>query len=115
MGHFKNHAAGLIAIAIAGWLSTPLQAAPFFLGLGDLPGGSVDILAAPLGNAISRDGAVVVSRGNSDNGFETFRWTQAGGLQGLGDIAGGDFFSQPNATSADGAAVVGAPLGAATS
>jgi probable HAF family extracellular repeat protein len=36
-----------------------------------------------------------------------FRWTQAGGMVGLGDLPGGVFFSAANGVSADGAVVVG--------
>ncbi len=47
----------------------------------------------------SSDGASVHS--------EAFRWTQAGGMQGLGDLPGGDYFSDTFGISADGAVVVG--------
>ena len=53
------------------------------------------------------DGKVVVGRGTLTNGGEAFRWTQAGGMQGLGDLPGGRFSSVAFATSADGSVVVG--------
>jgi probable HAF family extracellular repeat protein len=83
------------------------------VGLGDLAGGYFDSLA----RGVSADGAVVVGYGNSANGIqgaastEAFRWTPvvngAGGMVGLGDLAGGDFYSTATGVSADGAVVVG--------
>lgn len=57
--------------------------------------------------AISADGTTIVGRSVSASGPEAFRWTQAGGMRGLGDIAGGAFSSQANAVSADGRVVAG--------
>jgi uncharacterized membrane protein len=59
---------------------------------------------------VSADGSIIVGQGNSDAGAEAFRWTQAGGMVGLGDLAGGSFSSRANAVSADGAMVVGQGL-----
>jgi hypothetical protein len=56
---------------------------------------------------VSADGSIIVGQGNSNAGAEAFRWTQAGGMVGLGDLAGGSFSSSANAVSADGSAVVG--------
>ncbi|MEN6426053.1 MAG: PEP-CTERM sorting domain-containing protein, partial [Phycisphaerales bacterium] len=53
------------------------------------------------------DGSVVVGRGFSALGSEAFRWTAAGGMVGLGDLAGGSFESYAHAVSADGSVVVG--------
>ena len=82
---------GLGAIGVA----FPAQAASF-QGLGDLPGGIFHSLAY----GVSANGSVVVGRGNSANGFEASRWTQATGMVGLG---GGVAYG----VSADGSVVVG--------
>jgi probable HAF family extracellular repeat protein len=61
--------------------------------------------------AASADGSVIVglsrSPASSSNGWEAFRWTQAGGIVGLGDFPGGAILSAAYATSADGSIVVG--------
>ena len=57
--------------------------------------------------AVSADGSTVVGRGLSTPGFEAFRWTQAGGMVGLGDLPGGPFRSDAFGVSADGSVVVG--------
>jgi probable HAF family extracellular repeat protein len=62
---------------------------------------------------ISADGAVVVGFNNSAAGREAFRWTQAGGMVGLGDLPGGGFASLARAASADGAVIVGEGTSAA--
>jgi probable HAF family extracellular repeat protein len=56
---------------------------------------------------LSHDGSVMVGGGNSTNGFEAFRWTQAGGFVGLGDLPGGAFASYASAVSGDGSIIVG--------
>lgn len=74
--------------------------------LGYLPGGDNDY---SLAHDVSADGTVIV--GLSDSGAaefaEAFRWTQAGGMVGLGDLPGGDFYSRAVAVSADGSVIVG--------
>jgi probable HAF family extracellular repeat protein len=59
----------------------------------------------------SSDGSVVVGTGLHTDvltpGFEAFRWTQAGGLVGLGDLPGGRLRSTALDVSADGSVVVG--------
>jgi probable HAF family extracellular repeat protein len=75
------------------------------VGLGDLPGG--DFLSSA--SAVSDDGSVVVGYGSSaegDVGREAFRWTQSGGIAGLGRPEGFEI-SRANAVSADGSVVVG--------
>jgi probable HAF family extracellular repeat protein len=57
--------------------------------------------------AISSDGKVVVGWRNAEDGTEAFRWTVAGGLQGLGDLPGGTFFSGADGVSRDGSVIVG--------
>src|SRR5262245_66419606 len=75
---------------------TPPDPSQRFIPLGDLPGGVFD--SAPYG--ISTDGSIVIGCSNSVEGVQAFRWTQQGGMVGLG-------FSQALATSADGSTVVG--------
>ena len=58
---------------------------PFFMGLGDLPGGVFDSRA----HAVSADGRVVVGVGNDTTGWHALRWLVSGGMsvlcaQGLG-------------------------------
>lgn len=85
---------------------------PYFLPLGDLPGGRHESFA----NAISRDGRVVVGRGtslavNGTSQSEAFRWTVAEGMIGLGALPGaaenGSINSNAAAVSADGSVIVG--------
>lgn len=58
-------------------------------GLGDLPGG----LFSSEASGVSRDGAVIVGRGRScfcsptQASDEAFAWTEAAGMEGLGDVA----------------------------
>ncbi len=59
------------------------QAAPMFMGLGDLAGGSFASIALDT----SADGSVVVGRSHPASGpNEAFRWTEAGGMVGLGGV-----------------------------
>jgi probable HAF family extracellular repeat protein len=59
----------------------------------------------PYSNAygVSSNGLVVVGQ----LGDEAFRWTEAGGTVGLGDLSGGGFWSIAYDVSADGSVVVG--------
>jgi probable HAF family extracellular repeat protein len=68
-----------------------------------------------IASAVSADGATVVGYSTSPNasynGYEAFRWTQSGGIQGLGFIGGGGpglSTSMATAVSANGAVIVGA-------
>ena len=90
--------AGLAILWIV-WCSAANAATPFFMGLGDLPGGSFSSGAS----SISADGSVVVGSSAvatvlvpgrppfSQTLSEAFRWTQASGMVGLGDLPGGPF------------------------
>ncbi len=78
--------------------------------LGDFDGGEFSSQAA----GVSSDGSVVVGTGEkapidgqATRALEAFRWTESGGLVGLGDIAGGATFSIANDVSGDGEFVVG--------
>jgi len=84
------------------------------VGLGDLPGGSFDSEAS----GVSADGSVVVGAASSSAScasfpyrHEAFRWTQAGGMVGLGDLPGGSFGSRAIDVSADGSVIVGEGYG----
>lgn len=70
--------------------------APFFMGLGDLLGGTFGSSAAH----VSADGSVVVGVSNTASGLEAFRWTPETGMVGLG-------FGAANGVSVDGSVVVG--------
>jgi probable HAF family extracellular repeat protein len=97
--------AGIVAAAAVA--SGRVEAAPpFFMGLGDLPGGSVSSEAL----AVSADGSVVVGSSVvslSPFAREAFLWTQAGGMAGLGDLPGDGFDSAATGVSGDGSVVVG--------
>ena len=80
------------------------------VGLGYLPGVN-GFFGFSEANGVSADGSVVVGYSNGGNGFngnliEAFRWTQAGGMVGLGVLSGG-IASYANGVSADGSVVVG--------
>ena len=86
-------------------------------GLGDLDGGGF----FSAGWGVSADGSVVVGYSKSDSGSEAFRWKDLNGNGivdldekldnhpefGLGDLPGGDFYSEAWGVSADGLVVVG--------
>ncbi|MFH1419619.1 MAG: PEP-CTERM sorting domain-containing protein [Planctomycetota bacterium] len=79
--------------------------APYFTGLGDLPGGVFYSYAY----GVSADGTVVVGMSNSDASFpgqEAFRW-EGGVMTGLGGLPGGESYSLALGVSADGQVVVG--------
>ncbi len=91
-------AAFAIQLISAGSLS-----AASFQGLGFLPGGGGSVA-----KDVSGDGSVVVGYGDSANSSnEAFRWTAGGGIEGLGDLAGGLFLSEASSISADGSTIVG--------
>ncbi|MCZ8360190.1 MAG: PEP-CTERM sorting domain-containing protein [Microcystis sp. LE19-388.1G] len=90
---------GLGAIGVA----FQAQAASF-QGLGGLPGSF-----SSSATGVSADGSVVVGSSTRTPMWttEAFRWTQATGMVGLGDLPGGSFSSSANGVSADGSVVVG--------
>ncbi len=63
---------------------------PYFVGLGDLPGGAIFVSIAL---AISGDGVTAVGCSTSAPGDKAFSRTGAAGLVGFGDLPGGDFGS----------------------
>jgi len=96
------------------FVSTASAITPSFQGLGDLPGGQVFSQAY----GISADGSTVVGLANGSgynaaNTSEAFRWTQAGGMVGLGDLPGSQLNanqrgSKSYSVSGDGSIIVGA-------
>ena len=79
------------------------QASNTMTDLSTLFGGSFGSWA----NKVSGDGLVVVGGSNSSPGNQAFRWTQGGGMVGLGDLTGGDYSSEAFGVSFDGSVVVG--------
>jgi uncharacterized membrane protein len=78
------------------------------VSLGALPGTNLESFA----NEISADGSVIVggsggSHTGTANDVVAFRWTQSGGMVGLGDLPGGSVRSIAYDVSADGSVVVG--------
>ncbi len=81
------------------------------VGLGDLIGD--EFQSESFG--VSADGSVVVGTataagaqpGQGSRHLEAFRWTAATGMVGLGDLQGGDYWSDARGVSADGSVVVG--------
>lgn len=65
------------------------EAAPFFIGLGDLAGGPFYSVAF----GVSADGAVVVGQGQSASGFEAFVWDAVNGMRNLEGVLTTDFVS----------------------
>ncbi len=83
-------------------LACPAMAQPWFAGVERLPG-DTEITV----RGLSADGRFAVGSSSNNTRREAFRWTRAGGTQGLGDFAGGDFQSSAAGVSAHGYHVVG--------
>ena len=106
----KNHTLSML-ITVAFTAASPQVFAEDGLeGLGDLVGGSFRSRAY----AVSSDGSVVVGHseiaGDSCSTLcmsEAFRWTEAGGMVGLHDLAGDTVTSKAYGVSSDGSVVVG--------
>lgn len=116
-GGFDNFASGVSfdGSVVVGGSNTDIGPQAFLwtqamgtVGLGDLPGGS-SLVGENFSWAqgVSFDGSTVVGYSQSANGQEAFRWTQATGMVGLGDLPGGTFSSIANVVSADGSVVGG--------
>ena len=62
-------------------------------GLGDLPGwdGGSDYAFESRADAVSGNGKVVIGQGMGYDGAESFAWTQAHGMVGLGFLEGGSY------------------------
>ena len=83
-------------------LSHPAYAGPFFMGLGDLPGGDFRSSAID----VSDGGSVVAVTGRTALGAQAAQWTGAGGLDRLGALPGG-VSSSAFGLSSDGSTIVG--------
>src|SRR5512145_3304757 len=97
-----------VALAVASCLlASPTVAAPFFTGLGDLPGGGISSTAT----VVSGDGSVVYgysAAGDPSFGASAFRWTRESGIVELEiGIAGWAAWVAPSATNHDGSVMVG--------
>lgn len=78
-----------------------------FVPLGFLPGGDYS-----QGKDISGDGRVVVGQSNSVQGAQAYRWTEAGGMEGLGFLSPDAPDSDAWGISDDGFTIVGESGGA---
>lgn len=89
--------------------AAPVCAQPYFLPLGDLPTGDVESTAT----SVCADGTTVVGAssvllpGNENPTTQAFRWTQSGGIVGLGVLAGFTGDSRATGVSADGSVIIG--------
>lgn len=73
--------------------------------LGPTPEGVT--IAQIRGGFISADGSAIAGGLEFGGGLEAFRWTSDGGIAVLGDLPGGERFSEASGISADGATLVG--------
>ena len=92
-----------LSLLLVGLLSPAARAdAPSFRGLGSLRPGEVSDAYD-----VSDDGTVVVGSSNTQSTGEAFRWTAAGGMEGLGFLPGRGATSVARAVSGDGTTIVG--------
>jgi probable HAF family extracellular repeat protein len=90
---------GTAAFLIVGSLcDRPAVAAPLFVSLGGTESRAY---------GVSADGSTAIGEGRFGVGQEAFRWTEAGGMVGLGDLPGGTVVSVATGVSGDGSKVVG--------
>ena len=93
-----------LLVIVPGLARTGAGSEVSFVPLGAFPDGPYSHSVA---DDISADGSVVVGISRGAAGLEAFRWTEADGMIGLGDLPGGSYFSDAAAVSADGLTVVG--------
>ncbi|MFH1613934.1 MAG: PEP-CTERM sorting domain-containing protein [Planctomycetota bacterium] len=99
----RNRAILVVVVAILLFVSTITTFATVsFQGLGHLRENSNSY-----GDDLSSDGSVVVGCSALTSEYEAFLWTSSGGMQGLGDLAGGPFYSKALDVSGDGTVIVG--------
>jgi len=87
-----------------------LGATPSFQGLGDIPGGATGSAAFGIsddGSAVVGIGDVDVSAGLPPTEGQAFRWTQSGGMVGLGFLPGDASYSWGWDASGDGSVITG--------
>ncbi len=95
-----NYATVLILLLFA---APPSHAAPYFTTLGFLPGYDTESRGA----SVSADGSTVVGYSSSADANQAFRWTEGGGLQGLGFRESNHVTSRAYDVSANGSVIVG--------
>ncbi len=100
----RNRTIALI-LAISAILSQSNAAS--FQGVGGLLDNGGPSVFRSESYGVSGDGSVVFGSSTSAGGGEAFRWTAQTGIQGLGDIAGGQFRSLAKDASYDGSTIVG--------
>lgn len=94
----------VLVVAIAVSVSAETSAEPFFMGIGDLPGGLFQSRA----HGVSADGSVVVGEGLATPIDPLpFRWSAADGMVRLGTLTGNSPIGLATGVSADGSVVVG--------
>jgi probable HAF family extracellular repeat protein len=94
-----------LIVAIGICVSNALADEPYFMGIGDLPGGDVYSVA----HDISGNGKVVIGYSSSRrNAFDAFRWTKEEGIQWLDSFDGlTNAYSWGRAVNYDGTVIVG--------
>src|SRR5262245_44452858 len=92
-------------LAVVGAAATSLADQPFFIGLGDLPGGLYLSNAGDVAGAGMN--ATVIGSGYGATGVQAFRWTQSTGMVALPDLAGGQASNAAMGVSTDGATIIG--------
>lgn len=103
---------------VVGWSSRASGSEAFrwtqaggMVGLGYLPGCCVSsgpfASAGSIAFAVNGDGSVAVGSSDSASGIQAFRWTQTGGMAGLGVLPGGYSSSAAYSVNSDGTVVVG--------
>ena len=114
--HLPSSRSGVVFLAVAITLFTaPIaKAAPFFNGLGFLPGRS-----SSTASAVSADGKVVVGTSSTpgvDSSVRAFRWTSTDGMTSIDAKLNPISSSGATAVSADGSAIAGTmtPFGSST-
>jgi probable HAF family extracellular repeat protein len=93
-----------VCVSICSAAHASVATAVEFIPLGYLAGGTA---SESISTGVSANGLVAVGYSSSSSGYQVFLWTQAGGMMGLGDLAGGLFSSSASGVSADGSVVVG--------
>ncbi len=96
-----------LILALGSTLPMPALAANSLTGLVGYPPNLPGDIYSSSATGVSADGSVVVGASYSSNGGEAFRWTEAGGMVGLGAFPGGSSNMSANGVSADGSVVVG--------
>ncbi|HET6645099.1 MAG TPA: hypothetical protein VFG65_06330 [Fimbriimonadales bacterium] len=92
--------------SMMGWQGFQYRFGVGMRGIGDLPGGFFSSAAY----GCSADGSLLAGMsddGSAGEGGSAIRWTQAGGMQSIGNLGGPTTYGQGQATSANGSIIVG--------